>query len=266
MRRLTVPDTVWIIIDLVFPCPQPREPDVIHEELERQAAQREESERRITGLPEDDEQLRGYLSSCKNLLATEDERRQGVDARLTTIVGLSSIAGTIVLGSMFGQPSSLRNGLQGWLLAFGLFYLTLQVCSAILAAILGLGRRGYHTIMPADVLPVQGEAPAVQLRRQIANCLDILDDGRSKNNEKVTQMAVAHRAMLNFLAGLLALAILGTLHTITASPSDDLVERLRQDKTLQELLRGSQGTPGSPGPQGPAGTPCVKDPPPSRQR
>jgi hypothetical protein len=262
MRRLT--DFVWVIVDLVFPCPQPRHRDDIIREREHTAAAQGGYEQIITGLPSNDEHLREYLSSCQGLLATEHERRQGVDARLTTIVGLSSIAGTIVLGSMLAQPPSLRYGLPGWVLALGPLYLTLQACSAILAAVLGLGRRGYRAITPTDVLPEQNEAPGVQLRRQITNCLHVLDDDRINNNEKVTHMAVAHRAMLNFLGGLLGLAILGTWHTITASPRDELMERLHQDHTLRELLRGPQGPQGNPGLQGQPGTPCVNNPPRSK--
>jgi hypothetical protein len=260
MRRLT--DVVWVIVDLVFPCPQPRHPDEITRECKHAAAAQEVYERIIAGLPSNHDRLREYLSSCESLLATEHERRHGVDARLTTIIGLSSIAGSIVFGSMLAQPPSLRHGLQGWLLALGPLYLTLQVCSAILAAVLGLGRRGYRAIIPTDVLPERNEAPAVQLRRQITNCLHILDDDRIKNNAKVTQMAVAHRAMMNFLGGLLVLATLGTWHTITATPRDEIVERLRHDHALQELLRGPQGPQGNPGLQGPPGTPCVNNPTP----
>jgi hypothetical protein len=254
MRRLT--DIGWVVIDRIFPSVQPRDPDDIARECERRAAERDRSERIIRGLPSDRGDLREYLSSCKELLAGERERRQGVEARLTTILGFVSVASTIVFGSMLVRPQSARSGLQGWALALVLvllFYLTLQVYCAIRAAVCGLGRRGYGAFTSADVLPTENEAPEVHLRRQITNCLKILDDDRVRNNEKVTQMAVAHEAMKNFLGGLLVLAIVGTWRSLAASPHDDLVERLRQDHALQEVLRGPQGFQGVPGPQGPPG-------------
>lgn len=264
MRRLT--DVLYFILDFLFPWPQPQHSDDLTREREHAATAREAYERIIENLPSDCEQLREYLSSCKDLLAAENERRQGVDARLTSIVGLSTIAGTIVLGSMLAQPPSLRHGLLGWLLAIGPLYLAVQVCSAILAAVLGLGRRGYLAMTPTDILPEKDEGPTAQLRRQITNCIHILDDDRIQNSAKVTQMAVAHRAMLNFLGGLLVLAMLGAWHTITANPRDELVERLRQDHVLWELVRGPQGPKGDAGIQGPPGTPCVSSPPASKHQ
>jgi hypothetical protein len=251
-----VADSLWALIDLVFPSPQPRTREDIMAEENSRATQTLGHERIVAGLSGKSDQLLSHLVSCKDLLTTEDQRRQGVETRLTTIIGLSSIAGTIVLGTMIAPRAP--QGPLGRLLALGLFYLVLQVCSAILAAVQGLSRRGYLIRLASDILPLANEAPAVHLRRQIRDSLAVLDDDRTLNNRKVTMMAVAHRAMMNFLVGLLVLAVLGTVHALSMKPTDDLVERLRQDHALQDLLRGPVG---SPGPQGPPGTPCTTTPP-----
>ena len=86
-------------------------------------------------------------------------------------------------------------------------------------------------------------------------------DHRDQNNRKVTQMAVAHQALTNFVWGLLLLALLGGVYGIRVRPSDDLVETLKKNHELQEMLRGPQGQPGiagprgEPGPVGPKGDP-----------
>lgn len=260
MQRLIQIDAVWIIIDCIFPCPQPRAPEDSAREREHTSAAQAVYEKMVVDLPSDREQLSEHLLSCKRLLEIEDARRQGVEARLTTIFGLSSIAGTIVLGSILAQPMSLRHGFERLFLAVGLLYLAMQMCSAILAAVLGLRRREYRVIMPVDILPSQSETLAVHLRRQIINSLHILDDDRAINNAKVTQMAVAHRAMLNFLGGLLVLAALGAVHLKVSSQQDAFVDRLWQDHKLQDLLRGPQGPQGTPGIQGPPGAPCTSQP------
>jgi len=249
----------WLISDCIFPLPQPQSQAEIVTERERAAAAQASLDADIADLPGKAEQLGPCLASCKELLAQEDGRRQSVDTRLTTIVGLSSIAGTIVFGSMLTQPQTFRSphGVAGWLLALGPLYLTLQVCSAILAAVLGLGRRGYLTSTPMDVLPTRDEPPSVHLRRQVTSCVHMLADTQARNDEKVTQMAVAHRAIKNFLVGLLVLGALATWRTLTTAPGDDILDRLKQDQQVRELLRGPQGPIGSPGPKGDPCTPCT---------
>ncbi len=255
MQRMM--DIVWVFVDLVFPCPQPRSKDEVAKEEKQRANQEIADDRLVDGLPEKKDDLTTYLASVQELLHREQERRQGVDGRLTTIVGLSSIAGTIVIGTII-TPRPLR-GAVGLLVILALFYLVLQLCSAIIGAVIGLGRRGYRASMAEDVLPA-GEAQTVHLRRQIRSCVATLADHRSLNNGKVTMMAVAHRAMLNFLGGLLLLALFGIVQAVTIKPTDELVHRLREDHELRELLRGPVGHPGprgEAGPPGPPGTPCT---------
>src|SRR5208283_1917674 len=92
--RLT--DAFWLISDCIFASPQPRSRAEAVTKRERAATAREGLDANIADLPGKAEQLGPYLASCRELLAQEDGRRQSVDTRLTAIVGLSSIAGTIV--------------------------------------------------------------------------------------------------------------------------------------------------------------------------
>jgi hypothetical protein len=120
-------NNLWLVIDCIFPLEQPLSKEDREAEVERTAATERENQERLKAIPDD--RLDSSLVSCKSLLASEDARRQSVDSRLTAILGLSSIAGTIVFGSMLAQSSRLSSG-QGslqWLLAVGSLYLTLQV-------------------------------------------------------------------------------------------------------------------------------------------
>jgi hypothetical protein len=252
---------LWFLIDRVFPCKQPLSKTERIAEAERGAATERENQDRVNAIPDD--RLDRSLLSCRSLLASEDARRQSVDSRLTAILGLSSIAGTIVFGSMLAQSSRLSSG-QGSLqrlLALGSLYLTLQVCSAIFAAVRGLGRRGYRVATAADVLPQSGETLIAHQRREISGCLEALSESYTQNNAKVTQMAIAHEAMKNFFVGLLAVALLGTWQALGSQPQDSLLERLRTDHALREMLRGPQGPPGIPGPKGDPGMPVTTQTP-----
>jgi hypothetical protein len=256
---------LWFLIDRVFPLKQPLSKAEREAEARRTSAADRENENRVSVIPDD--QLEKSLIACRSLLESEDARRQSVDARLTAILGLSSIAGTIVFGSMLARSSRIsseRDSLA-WLLAIGSLYLTLQVCSAILAAVVGVGRRSYLVATAADVLPQSGETLSTHQRREISGCLKALSESYTQNNAKVTQMAVAHEAMKNFFGGLLIVALLGTWQTFHSPPQDSLLDRLKTDHDLRELLRGPQGPPGIPGPKGDPATP-IRTPAPSNRR
>jgi hypothetical protein len=80
----------------------------------------------------------------------------------------------------------------------------------------------------------------------MATCIEALTYNQEENNHKVTQMAVAHRALKNFLWGLLALALLASYYSVTVPAHDDRVERIKANQELLDLLRGPQGVPGLP--------------------
>ncbi|MGA2260161.1 MAG: hypothetical protein ABSH28_01860 [Acidobacteriota bacterium] len=198
----------WFVIDCIFPLPRPHSRAEILKEKEKREHKRTDYEARIKELPEND--LSEYVGECARSLAREEERCRGVEARLTTIMGLCSIAGTIVFSSIFGQTTRTlqvqRNWLR-WVLGLGGLYLAVELCAAILAAVRGLSRRAYSS---SDVLPIPAcEAKVVYLRRRICEYSEVLLDHQSQNDGKVTQMAVAHRALRNFLWVLLLLAGIG---------------------------------------------------------
>jgi hypothetical protein len=251
------------LIDLVFPLAEPLSEEEIETAEQRQRDELKLGRDQITALPKDSVALVGYLDKCLGLLEAEEDRRQGVESRLTTVMGLCSIAGTVVFGGIVAQAAGtahFQSSFLQWGVALGAFYLTLQLCSAILAAVRGLGRRSYRAETNDVVLPRIGEEQADHLKRRMQWCLETLVANQTQNNGKVTQMAVAHRAMTNFLVGLLVIALLAVGYAVRPNASNDTVEFLRRNHELMEMLRGPQGPPGPIGPQGNPGPPGTNRP------
>jgi hypothetical protein len=173
-------------------------------------------------------------------------------------MGLCSIAGTVVFGGIIAEATGTihtQSILLRWGIALGALYLTLQLCSAILAAVSGLARRAYDTESAEEILPQSGEAQADHMKRYMRWCLETLAGHREQNNAKVTQMAVAHRAITNFLVGLVVVALLATAYAARQHPANDSIEVLRQNHELLDLVRGPQGPAG---PKGDPGPPCER--------
>jgi hypothetical protein len=242
----------WLIQDLIFPSDETLSEEQIREHLTRRSTEAEE-------LLAGDQVLTGCVDECGKLLEAEDSRRQSVDGRLATIVGLASIAGTILFGGIWaGATGALHSDNRAIIgaLAGGGFYLALQIGRAVLAAVEGLSRRNYGALEPSDVLQHQGEDQSSFARRRARKCLDLLADHQLRNNEKVTKMAVAHRALQNFMVALMVLSFVGGRFAVTtrARGQDELIEDLRKDQRVLELLRGPQGPQG---PKGDPGTPAA---------
>jgi hypothetical protein len=257
-------DIWWVVSDWIWPTLRPLSQEEIDRQNEIASNERSRCEEQIKALPDDETNVAKYLAECGALLEHEEERRRSVEARLTNFIGLSTIAGTIVVGAILALATgTLRT--SGTLLrramAIGALYLVLQISCAILASISGLSRRNYIAQNGSDVLPLREEALIPYLHRQIKTCIAKLSEDRLRNDEKVSHMAVAHCATRNFLCGLLLFASGGTYFAWTAkNTSDDLLQRIREDHQVYELLRGPQGPKGDAGPQGPKGDPGPSQP------
>lgn len=259
---------MWLCRDCVYPQLKARSQE--EEERERHHSDKEQKSyaARIAALPNDKDVLVQYLAGCAKLLDEAERVRVSVEGRLTSTLGLWSIAGTIVFGSILAiAAGSLRVQAVPLrvLMALGALYLVLQICCAIFASIRGLERRGYIGMTISGVFRSPGEEYPVFIRRQIKEAADRLNDSRSHNDDKVSQMAVAHRAMKNFVVGLIVIAALGTCFAIRTKKTEaDVVQTLRRNHDLSEMLRGPQGPQGPPGPRGEPGPPGPAFAPPKK--
>lgn len=170
----------------------------------------EEINGRIDKLPSIINQLNGYIESIEKLIEEEESRRNSVNTRLISIVGLTSIVATLVFTTLLamaaGSMPLLQGGLKQILLVIACFYLVLQLYAALNAAIKGLSRASYDSETIDDLLPPDKLSSPNFLRQRISKKNNLLNQHRSVNNEKVSQMAVAHIAIKNFLFALLIMA------------------------------------------------------------
>jgi len=197
------------VIDCIFPMIEGGSVRAKGDYKSRRDAARAECENLVAGLPSNEEQLKEHLESVEKLVEKEQSRRTSVDARLMSVVGLTSIAATVVLTALFAMAAGtmpLSQGAAKWTLVLGCFYLALQLYAALHTAIKGLSRASYVGETASNLLPAAKLAYSIFLRRRISDKLNLLEQHREVNNEKVSRMAVAHRAILNFLAALVLLA------------------------------------------------------------
>jgi hypothetical protein len=219
-----------------------------------------------------DEAIADAADAIKASLEAEKDRRASVEARLTTVLGMVSVAASVAFGaltSVFGKGFQGVNARSAVLGAVLMVYAVVQLVNALLASLRGLRRAAYETIAPADVLPRSGESPTEHRLRIMKVGILTRVQHADVNSRKVEAMAVAHVALRNFVIAVLALSIL--VAAVMAWPGEDtsveqqIVRRIRSDSALIELLRGPRGNPGpqgSPGikgergPAGPAGPPA----------
>ncbi len=248
---ITARSLFWFVVDCVFPWPEP-----LPRGATGSADLRADCDQRLKTLPTVEKELETYLAESDARLEAEKARGQGVESRLTSIMGLSSIAGTIVFGSILALATGSIHVSQRslrWIVAIGASYLTLQLCRAVFAAVTGLGRRSYSSESIPAILPENNESRTVYLQRRIGSKMGELLDLQEKNNSKVTQMAMAHRATENFVAALLIFALVASGYAFVTPTSNDIIDTLKKDHQLMEMIRGPQGISGAPGPEGPPG-------------
>ncbi len=210
--------------------------------------------------------LRDCLDAYSKLVDEEDARRQGVEQRLTTMIGFCSIAATVVFSVILAEASgtiNISNGVLRVAATLSAVYVACQVCFASFAAVRGLERQGWETLRPVDVTQDHGENISLYLRRRANRYLQIHAQHELQNNRKVTYMAVAHEAIKNFIVALVVFAIVGAAFSLLAPGKHEsgLVEQLKRNKDLRELLRGPQGPQGPQGPAGPKGDNTATCPP-----
>jgi hypothetical protein len=251
-----VTDFIWPSLVLFNPAEQQQEngkrEDLKNAEFEKITAMSDRTK----------EELASSLEEVKSMLDIERNRQQSVEGRLSSIVGLTSVTVTMVLAILTLKLSNGTNldgisGAQRIAILVLSTYIVLQLVCALSAAVKGLSRRGYLELVVEDVLPKKNEKSEDFTRRLMCELVECVHDHDRINSEKVSQMAVAHRALKNFFVGVLFL--IAAIMFWSFSPlehstlEDSFLKRLRSDAQLIELLRGPKGPPGEQGPRGDPG-------------
>lgn len=234
--------------DCVFPMQEKLTPDQA-----QNLARREAEELHVI---EDAASPKVYADAYEKLLDGEVERLKGVEGRLASILGLTSITATLLVSGIM----ALVNGTLGdtskivrAIAAGGALYLSAQIICATLAAVKGLGRATWLRVGLSDLVEAAAEGPVTTARNRAALCCQRYHSTDRTINFKVTQMAIAHTAIRNFAVGSVILAVLGMLVVVLQTPGETAAKAIKNDTEIQKLLRGPQGPSGPPGPPGPPG-------------
>lgn len=209
------------LTDWIFPRLEGSEQQVQESETAKATIEAKNVDAAVQRLPSDIAGLKAYLSEAEKLLEKEQSRRQSVEARLTSIVGLMSIAATVVLSGILAMATGtmpMQTLVIKCVLVLGSLYLTLQLYIALSQAVKGLSRQAGFVETGLDLFPRERGEELHFLRSRIRQKLSHLADSRMSTNAKVGRMALAQVALRNFLAGLLFLAFAAALIAFDRDP------------------------------------------------
>ena len=144
----------------------------------------------------------------------QGKRGQTVDAKLMALLTLSLILSTGIIGSLtaivaFGNIEEVPCVIfAAYIIAIVVvFYILIQLWIVLWNVISGLTRRGYMKMCVEDIAPTIGESEGVYRKRTLNARIYNIDYNTWVINQKVSDMAVAHRAYKNMLGGVLALIV-----------------------------------------------------------
>jgi hypothetical protein len=197
-------DTVW---DWVWPSVgSPGRYESDHES----AAHRTERDAVLLSVrsAKDPEAKKAATEALKWLLERAETRVESVEDRLRTLMALAAVAAAITFGTGLSKTAAdAGDSLARTVLAVAAAYSVLQLLCAFRAALRGLERMSILEPSPADLLLREGEADSNRYDRLAELWFDIMDSVREAGNHKVEQMAVAHRALRNFVLAVFVASI-----------------------------------------------------------
>jgi len=187
------------------------------------------------------------------LRLNETDRLSSVEARLSSVLGLTSITASLLVGGTFALVNGGLSDSSLWVrlvAAAALLYLNLQIVCSTIATIRGLRRKTWNSLAIEDLVPAPDVKEDELSRRLATQSCERLTLTEANVNYKVTQMTIAHTAIRNFAAGSALIAALGFTAVVLQRPGSATAKAIRNDTEIQKLLRGPQGPPGPAGPKG----------------
>jgi hypothetical protein len=248
-------------MDCLVPWAVPLSDDKVAAQNNKRQAELAEVDARLRAA--DVQTLTATLERILTLLDDDEERRKGVDTRLGTIVGLTSIAATLATGLIIAQAAGtirLPAGPLVWAIPCLALYLVAQLCMAIAWAIMGQSRGSYRRSVALNLIRKPAMSEEDWLRQHVKSIVEQLHANQDAVDRKVTKMAIAHRAILNFVWGLGILSVFGLFAAFRVPDEAPLVQALRSNADLRALLRGPEGKAGPTGSPGPKGKPGEQGP------
>lgn len=140
-------------------------------------------------------------------MAAESDRRRAVEAKLVaagTVAPISvTVLAAVVTFATSGRTAQYTHS-SVVAIAFAGLYASLQFLRATVAAVQGLRRRSYAAPRITDIL---NDATGSEDGYLTARCLDLaarIEQHREVTNGRVSDLALAHDAILNAIVGLVA--------------------------------------------------------------
>lgn len=160
------------------------------------------------------------LADASELLSARlgqvDERVRNVDSKLVALLTLTSVLSTVVAASLAAATTLGNVGedakLLAWIAVALVFYANLQILLSLRSTVGGLKGRSFKELTPNDFVPGDEENTEEYRIRLLNLQVHNMCWNEWVVDQKVSDMAVAHRALRNaltavFLLVLLALAI-----------------------------------------------------------
>ena len=154
-------------------------------------------------------------SHIEQRLSQTEERRATVDHKISSLFIVMSIASSVIIAVVLGitnlNVSDKIDRCVSITVLILVVYIVLQLSLAAKATVTGQERRAYQQMKPSEIVPKSNES-VEQYRIRLANQrIYIVNYNENTINEKVDQMAVAHRAMTNSIyATMLLVTVVAT--------------------------------------------------------
>lgn len=189
----------------------PSSAKVSQAELDKLKERCEKEQEAASALRNNEQALQRAFEFSLALLASERERSSSVDSRLSGIVSLASVASALVLASVtFLSKKAADLGFVRWtvvVVAVVGAYIAVQFLRAVQAAVKGMARRSVEQDTFLSLVEEDGVAAGYHLVRILHGHANTRRDLSRKIDDKVTWMAVAHRAVLNATVALIVAAV-----------------------------------------------------------
>lgn len=139
------------------------------------------------------------------------DRMRSIDAKLMAVCSVAPICATLLVAIVSflttQRPGTFTTSSVLAVVALASFVI-IQFVRALLAAIQGLQRRGFLVPTSSSLwAQIEGESVDTYTLRACDDLAERLHQNRETTNEKVSYMAVAHRAYLNAVVGMLLAVI-----------------------------------------------------------
>ena len=145
-----------------------------------------------------------------------ENRMVAVDRKLLSLFRITSLLATITIAVLVGAAGLTPSGepqerILASIAIVLILYGILQLTCALSATVRGLERSRYARQSKETLMPLEGEDLSQYKERQISDIIYVTEQHEWATNRKVTQLAIAYRAIRNAtisLVGLVGVALI----------------------------------------------------------